>query len=117
MNGNILKQSESNSSKLEYNNLYNSWNYFLHLHDNKDWTIKSYINMIQIDNVETAILLNDEIHYDLIKKSMMFLMKEDIKPMWEDVYNKDGGCFSFNWLYHNKRCRSLQKYKWHNIKP
>ena len=32
--------------------------------------------MVKIDNVENAILLNDEIHYDLIKKSMMFLMKE-----------------------------------------
>lgn len=26
---------------------------------------------------------------------MMFLMKEDIKPMWEDGPNKEGGCFSF----------------------
>ncbi len=25
----------------------------------------------------------------------MFLMKEDIKPMWEDDKNKEGGCFSF----------------------
>ncbi len=96
MTGNILKQEQPNSSsKLEYNKLHNSWNYFLHLHDNKDWTIKSYINMIEIDNVESSILLNDEIHYDLIKKSMMFLMKDNIKPLWEDEKNKNGGCFSF----------------------
>ena len=53
---------------------------------------------MRFNSVENAILLNDEIHYDLIKKSMMFLMKEDIKPMWEDLPNKDGGCFSFKVL-------------------
>ena len=98
MYGTVLKQEQSINkpiNKIEYNNLYNSWTYFLHLHDNKDWTINSYINMVKIDNVENAILLNDEIHYDLIKKSMMFLMKENINPLWEDENNKHGGCFSF----------------------
>lgn len=87
-------QSLVETSK-EYNILSNGWNYFLHLHDNKDWSIKSYIKMVHIDNVENAILLNDEIHYDLIKKSMMFFMKDGIQPLWEDSHNKNGGCFSF----------------------
>ena len=76
-------------------NLGNKWSFYLHLHDNPDWSIKSYIKMIEFDNVEDAILLNDEINYDLIKKSLMFLMKDDVKPMWEDDNNKNGGCFSF----------------------
>lgn len=75
--------------------LNNSWNFYLHLHDNNDWSIDSYIKIVEFDNVEHAILLNDEINYDLIKKSMMFVMKDKVKPMWEDEHNKDGGCFSF----------------------
>jgi hypothetical protein len=75
--------------------LQSEWNYFLHLHDNKDWSLKSYIKMASVNTVQHAILLNDEIHYDLIKKSMMFLMKTGINPMWEDEHNKHGGCFSF----------------------
>ena len=53
---------------------------------------------MSFNSVENAILLNDEIHYDLIKKSMIFLMKDDIKPLWEDDINKYGGCFSFKIL-------------------
>jgi hypothetical protein len=75
--------------------LSNKWTYYIHLHDNKDWTINSYINVITFNEVENAILLNDEINYDLIKKTMMFLMKDDIKPIWEDKHNRNGGCFSF----------------------
>ncbi len=75
--------------------LQDDWRYFIHLHDNKDWSIKSYLKILHMDNVTQAILLNDEIHYDLIKKSMMFLMKGNILPLWEDSHNKDGGCFSF----------------------
>jgi len=65
------------------------------LHDNNDWSIDSYIKVLEFDNVEQAILLNDEINYDLIKKSMIFVMKGDVKPIWEDENNKNGGCFSF----------------------
>ena len=31
-------------------------------------------------------------HFQL---GMFFLMKNDIKPMWEDTQNVDGGCWSF----------------------
>jgi hypothetical protein len=51
--------------------------------------------MIEFNMVEDAILLNDEINYDLIKKTMLFFMKKDIKPFWEDKRNRNGGCFSF----------------------
>ena len=50
---------------------------------------------MEFDKVEDVILLNDEINYDLIKKSMIFVMKDNVKPMWEDDNNKNGGCFSF----------------------
>ena len=75
--------------------LNNYWTYYLHLHDTREWNIESYNKILSFKCLEYAILLNDQIHYDLIKKSMMFLMKENIKPMWEDTPNKDGGCFSF----------------------
>lgn len=73
----------------------NNWSFYLHLHDNNDWSIDSYIKILEFDNVEHAILLNDEINYDLIKKSMIFVMKGNVKPMWEDEHNRNGGCFSF----------------------
>lgn len=83
------------NNNLIYKKLKNDWSFYLHLHDTKEWNFESYIKILKFDNVENAILLNDEINYDLIKKSMMFLMKNNIKPMWEDELNKNGGCFSY----------------------
>ena len=47
-----------------FTKLNNNWSFYLHLHDNNDWSIDSYIKVIEFDNVEQAILLNDEINYD-----------------------------------------------------
>jgi hypothetical protein len=78
-----------------FTKLNSNWSFYLHLHDTNDWSIESYIKILDFDDVEHAILLNDEINYDLIKKSMIFVMKDKIKPIWEDGNNKNGGCFSF----------------------
>ena len=78
-----------------FTKLNNNWTFYLHLHDNSNWDFESYIKILEFDTVENAILLNDEINYDFIKKSMIFVMKDNVKPMWEDENNKNGGCFSF----------------------
>tara|TARA_Y100000389_G_scaffold204442_1_gene256980 strand:- start:6064 stop:6540 length:477 start_codon:yes stop_codon:yes gene_type:complete len=91
----------------------NNWTFYLHLHDNHDWSIDSYIKLMNFDCLNNAILLNDEINYDLIKKSMMFLMKNDILPIWECDDNKDGGCFSFKIL--NKDVETVWKHIYINV--
>ena len=83
----------NNNSKLPHD-----WQFYLHLQEDSDWSIKSYIDMTEIHTVQDAVLLNDEISYDLIKKTMMFIMKKNILPIWEDDNNKDGGCFSYKIL-------------------
>lgn len=100
-------------SDLSYNSLRNQWTFFLHLHDTREWNLESYKRILRFNSVENAILLNDEIHYDLIKKSMMFLMKEDINPMWEDENNKHGGCFSFKVL--NKDIEQVWKHVYFSV--
>lgn len=101
-------------------NLNNNWSFYLHLHDNYDWSINSYIKIINFESLKNAILLNDEINYDLIKKSMMFLMKSDILPIWECDENNKGGSFSFKvpnkdiesvWknIYINLICKTITK--------
>ena len=93
--------------------LKHNWTYYLHLHDTRDWSLESYIKILRFHSVEHAVLLNDEIHYDLIKKSMMFLMKENINPMWEDEHNKNGGCFSFKVI--NKEIEKVWKHVYFNV--
>jgi hypothetical protein len=85
----------------------NSWNFYIHLQNVDDWSFSSYHNVMCINTPEQSILLNEEINFDLIKKTMLFVMKDNIKPMWEDPANKNGGGFSFK--VHNKYIENVWK--------
>jgi len=63
---------------------------------------------MKCDTVGSVIKLNNEIGPELLKKSLTFVMKEDIKPIWEDVSNIKGGSFSFK--IHNKDIDDLWKH-------
>jgi translation initiation factor 4E len=77
------------------------WSLYIHLQNSEDWSFESYHRVAsEIDSVEKAIMIADEIDFELIKRTIMFVMKEDIKPMWEDKANASGGGFSFK--VHNK---------------
>lgn len=87
--------------------LTNSWNFYIHLHNVDDWSYSSYHKIITLVTAEQAILLNEEINFELMKKTMLFVMKDNIKPMWEDAANKEGGGFSFK--VHNKYIEGVWK--------
>lgn len=101
------------NNSLVYHKLNDKWSFYVHLHENKNWSIDSYIKVISLETIEDAILLNDEINYDLIKKSMIFLMKNKICPLWEHEDNKNGGCFSFKIL--NKDIHQVWKDIFYNL--
>ena len=46
-------------------------------------------------SVEESIALMETIPDVLVKNCMLFLMKDGVKPIWEDPKNRDGGCFSY----------------------
>ena len=85
----------------------NKWCFYIHLQNNDNWDFSSYEKIMTINSVEEAILINNEINLEFIKKSIMFVMKNNIKPMWEDIENKNGGGFSFK--VHNKHVENVWK--------
>ena len=88
--------------------LINKWELYCHLPNDKKWDINSYIKiMSEIDTVEKLIAINDSISEKIIKNCMLFVMKTGITPMWEDVKNRNGGCFSFKIA--NKQVGSVWK--------
>lgn len=89
------KTNEKNEYKLD-----KKWVFYIHLHNNDDWSYESYNKITELTNLEQSILLINEINFELIKKSIIFVMKDNIKPMWEDENNQNGGGFSFK--IHNK---------------
>jgi hypothetical protein len=51
--------------------------------------------MKNIDNPIHLLELKRVISENIVTKSMLFIMRNNIAPMWEDPANKMGGCFSF----------------------
>ena len=48
-----------------------------------------------ISTLDKLIALNETVPEKIVKHCMLFVMKSGITPMWEDVQNRKGGCFSF----------------------
>ena len=86
--------SISNNSN-SYHKLTNSWTLWAHLPHDTDWTTKSYKNIFEMDTVESVIAITETIPEVLVKGCMLFIMKTGIAPVWEDVQNRNGGCFSY----------------------
>ena len=75
--------------------LNDKWDFWYHLSDDSNWEVDSYKKITTFDSVESTLLVYENIHEDIVKNTMLFVMREGIKPMWEDDKNKNGGCFSY----------------------
>jgi len=70
------------------------WTLYFHDPDDPLWTVNSYKQIGNISTVDEFIHANNTFT-DMWSKGMFFLMREHIQPLWEDPYNKNGGCFSY----------------------
>ena len=50
---------------------------------------------MEISTVEDIVSLINSVPALMVKNCMLFLMRKDINPTWEDPRNNEGGCFSF----------------------
>jgi len=75
--------------------LMNVWKLYYHYDINK-WTIDSYVLISTIKTVEDFwTLINYLKKNKTILEEHLFLMKNNILPIWECNENKNGGCWSF----------------------
>ena len=75
--------------------LNHTWTLWSHLPHDIDWTIDSYKEIYTFSTLEEAMELFEFLPPSLIENCMLFLMKKDIQPLYEDPQNRDGGVFSF----------------------
>ena len=87
--------TSSQSSVDELHKLSNTWTIYAHLPHDTDWTLASYKTLFTTNKMEEFITLTESLPDQLISNCMLFIMKDNIKPIWEDVHNKNGGCFSY----------------------
>lgn len=95
-----MKKDHSSSESLEmekntFHSLSDKWTLWAHLPHDTDWSIQSYKKIYTFEYVEEVISLTETLPEPLIKNCMLFLMREGIKPIWEDPKNRNGGCFSY----------------------
>jgi len=75
--------------------LSDKWTLWAHLPHNTDWSFDSYIPIYTFSTIEDVIAITETLPPVLIENCMLFLMKYNIKPIWEDPQNRNGGCFSY----------------------
>lgn len=83
------------SEEMTTHPLESKWVIYAHLPHDTDWSVDSYKKIKQIEYLEDIIKVYENIPDTMIKNCMLFLMKDEIKPVWEDECNRDGGCFSY----------------------
>ena len=84
-----------NETQLCVNRLNNYWTLWIHLPHDTNWAIDSYKNICCFEYLEQASAVLNYIQENLVVNCMLFIMREDIKPIWEDERNKDGSCISY----------------------
>ena len=76
----------------ELDNNYTLW---MHMLYDNDWSIGSYKKIYSFNTLEKAVCLIENLNDEILEKTMIFLMRNNIKPIWEVDENKNGGCFSY----------------------
>lgn len=74
--------------------LNDTWTVYFHDPNDNDWTEASYRSLFNVSTVEEFTDVHSQFK-DAWNQGMFFTMREHIFPVWEDEFNKTGGCFSF----------------------
>jgi hypothetical protein len=85
-----------NQHKSRYN-----WILWAHSPQDPDWSLKSYKRIYKVTSMECHISLMRTLPSVMVKNCMLFFMRESIQPQWDDVKNRQGGCFSYKVLDKN----------------
>jgi hypothetical protein len=92
---NTMESATSSSNTESFHTLSDNWTLWAHLPHNTDWSIKSYIPISTFTSIEQTLGVTETLPPVLVENCMLFIMREGIKPTWEDPKNRNGGCFSY----------------------
>ena len=90
-----ISQSMESPKAVQEHNLHDKWVLWAHLPHDTDWSLASYIKIMEVVTLENVISLMNSVPALMVKNCMLFFMRKGINPTWEDPKNNDGGCFSF----------------------
>lgn len=79
----------------DYHYLNSVWNLWYHNPNDNNWEMDSYHLVSDIDTIEKVWEMFHILGTSHFQSGMFFLMRNNIRPMWEDDKNVNGGCWSF----------------------
>lgn len=68
-----------------------SWNVWIHKNSSSDWSISGYDNIMTIKSVADFWLFANAFNKLNYMDYQFFIMRENIKPIWESPENRNGG--------------------------
>lgn len=77
----------------------NQWTLWQHEPLNTDWGLGSYNKLFTITNTNEFWSIYKLLNIECLKYNMIFFMKNDIVPLWEDSANINGGAISVKIVY------------------
>lgn len=100
-------ESADNSNELGNNMFFNSsWTVWVHKSDCQVWTENSYTNVYVINSIGSFWRFFNNFHLLDKVRNQLFIMRNKIKPIWEDNENRNGGICSIKLDCHSKQGKS-----------
>lgn len=79
----------------DFHETFSVWKLYAHLPRDTKWDMDSYKCIMTFNNMEYIVAHLESLPNYLIRHCMLFLMRDDIDPIWEDPKNEKGGSFSY----------------------
>jgi len=76
------------------NKLNDTWDFWFHDPLDNNWKLDSYKKIHSINTIQSFWNLYNFLDNKMIENSMLFLMRQNIEPLWEHTDNINGGCWS-----------------------
>jgi hypothetical protein len=76
------------------NKLNDTWDFWFHDPLDNNWKLDSYKKIHSINTIQSFWNLYNFLDNKMIENSMLFLMRQNIEPLWEHKDNINGGCWS-----------------------
>ena len=77
------------TTKLQY-----SWILWYHDPESKDYSIESYLKVVDISTIQQFWSIIDSISHEAWESGMFFFMRRGFKPLWDAPENEAGGAWS-----------------------
>ncbi len=71
------------------------WTWWSHAPTNPDYSLAGYVRIQCVSTLPELIALVENVPPVLVERGMLFWMRGDITPRWEDPRNREGGFFAF----------------------